>query len=129
MVSFKEIWPWNEFERFLVFGIIRLKTVVNVFIGEFFQSFTFLVTYWCSGKFLKEDFQKFQSEVSVSNHWQLSPAYDKFIYLLAYISICSVAGKSIFLRNVIKEIRPGCRNLQRWSLMINLSEIFLVGMV
>ena len=36
-------------------------------------------------------------------------------------------GKSSFLRNVIEEIRPGCRNLQRSLIMVNSSELFLVG--
>ena len=31
-------------------------------------------------------------------------------------------GKSSFLQNIIEEIRPGCRNLQRSQIMVNLSE-------
>ena len=38
-------------------------------------------------------------------------------------------GKSSFLQNIVEEIRPGCRNLQRSQIMVNLSEIFLGGMV
>ena len=38
-------------------------------------------------------------------------------------------GKSSFLQNIVVEIRPGCRNLQRSKIMVNLSEIFLDGMM
>ena len=38
-------------------------------------------------------------------------------------------GKSSFFKNVVEEIRPGCRNLQRSLIMTNLPEIFLVGML
>ena len=41
MVSFKEVWPWNEFERFVVFSTIRLKAEVNFFIREFLEVFYF----------------------------------------------------------------------------------------
>ena len=61
MVSFKEFWPWYEFERFVVFSTIRLKTVVNIFIREFFEVFYFQSEFCCSWKFLKEIFEKFQS--------------------------------------------------------------------
>ena len=35
MVSFKEIWSWNEFEKFVVFSTNRLKNEVNFFIKKF----------------------------------------------------------------------------------------------
>ena len=38
-------------------------------------------------------------------------------------------GKSSFLQNIVEEIRPGCRNLQRSQIIVNLSEIFLGGMM
>ena len=38
-------------------------------------------------------------------------------------------GKSSILRNIVEEIRAGCRNLQRSLIMVNLSEIFLGGML
>ena len=38
-------------------------------------------------------------------------------------------GKSSFLQNIVEEIRPGCRNLQRSQIMVNLSEIFLGEMM
>ena len=38
-------------------------------------------------------------------------------------------GKSSLLQNIAEEIRPGCRNLQRSLIMVNLSEIFLGGMM
>ena len=38
-------------------------------------------------------------------------------------------GKSSFLQNIVEKIRPGCRNLQRSQIMINLLEIFLGGMM
>ena len=41
MVSFKEVWPWNEFERFVVFSTIRLKGEVNFFIRQFLEVFYF----------------------------------------------------------------------------------------
>ena len=37
-------------------------------------------------------------------------------------------GKPSFSSNVVEEIRPGCRNLKRSLIVVNLSEIFLVGM-
>ena len=40
-----------------------------------------------------------------------------FIYLL-WLTV----GKSSFLQNITEEIRPGCRNLQRSQIMVNLSE-------
>ena len=41
MVSFKEVWPWNEFEKFVLFNTIRLKGGVNFFITEFLEVFYF----------------------------------------------------------------------------------------
>ena len=42
MVSYKEVWPWNEFERFVVFfSTISLKGKVNFFIREFLEVFYF----------------------------------------------------------------------------------------
>ena len=42
MVSFKEVWPWNEFERFVVlFSISRLKGEINFFIRDFLEVFYF----------------------------------------------------------------------------------------
>ena len=39
-------------------------------------------------------------------------------------------GKSSFLQNIVEQIRPGCRNLQRSQIiMVNLSEMFLGGMM
>ena len=38
-------------------------------------------------------------------------------------------GKSSFLENILEEIRPGCRNPQRSQKMVNLSEMFLGGMM
>ena len=38
-------------------------------------------------------------------------------------------GKSSFLQNIVEEIRPGCRNLKRSQIIVNLSEIFLDGMM
>ena len=50
-------------------------------------------------------------------------AHNKFIYILWL-----AGGKSNFLQNIVEEIRPGCRNLQRSLIMVNLSETFLGGM-
>ena len=42
MVSFNEVWAWNEFERFFVsFSTVRLKGEVNFFIREFLEVFYF----------------------------------------------------------------------------------------
>ena len=41
MASFKDVWPWNEFERFVIFSTNRLKEKVNFFIREFFRVFYF----------------------------------------------------------------------------------------
>ena len=38
-------------------------------------------------------------------------------------------GKSSFLQNIVEEMRPGCRYLQRSQIMVNLSEIFLGAMM
>ena len=38
-------------------------------------------------------------------------------------------GESGFLQNIVKEIKSGCRNLQRSQIMENLSEIFPGGMI
>ena len=38
-------------------------------------------------------------------------------------------GKSSLLQNIVEEISPGCRNLQRSQIMVNLSEIFLGEMM
>ena len=37
--------------------------------------------------------------------------------------------KTSFLRNIIEQTRPDCRNLQRSLIIVNLSEIFLGGML
>ena len=37
--------------------------------------------------------------------------------------------KSSLLQNIVEEIRPGCRSLQKSQIMVSLSEIFLVGMI
>ena len=43
MVFFKEVWPWNEFEKFVVFSTIRQIEgwEVNFFIREIFEAFHF----------------------------------------------------------------------------------------
>ena len=41
MVSFMKICPRNEFERLVVFSIIRLKGEVNLFIRGFLEVFYF----------------------------------------------------------------------------------------
>ena len=42
MVFLKQVWPWNEFERFVVFSTIRTKGEVNFLIREFLEVFYFL---------------------------------------------------------------------------------------
>ena len=41
MVSFKKVWPWNEFERSVVFNTIKLKAEANFFIREILEVFYF----------------------------------------------------------------------------------------
>ena len=43
MMYFKEVWLWNEFERFVVFSTIRLKlkAEVNFFIRKILEVFYF----------------------------------------------------------------------------------------
>ena len=41
MVSFKEVWPWNEFESFFIFSTTKLKAEVNFFIRENLEVFYF----------------------------------------------------------------------------------------
>ena len=41
MVSLKEVWSSNEFERFVVFSFIRLKGEVSFFIRESLEVFYF----------------------------------------------------------------------------------------
>ena len=41
MVFLKKVWPWNEFEKFVVFITIRLQGEVNFFIREFLEVFYF----------------------------------------------------------------------------------------
>ena len=59
---------------------------------------------------------------SVFNQWELSPVQFYICYMVD-------KGKSSFLQNIVEETRPGCRNLKRSQIMVNLSEIFLVGMM
>ena len=39
MVSFSEVWSWNEFEGFVVLSTARLKDDVNFFIRECLEVF------------------------------------------------------------------------------------------
>ena len=39
MMSFKEVWSWNEFEKFFIFSTITLKDEVNFLIREFLGVF------------------------------------------------------------------------------------------
>ena len=39
--SLKEVWPRNEFESFVIFSTIRLKSEINFFIREFMEVFHF----------------------------------------------------------------------------------------
>ena len=63
MMSFKEVWSCNEFERFFVFSTITLKGEVNFLIREFQEGFYFpsnFILGIVNRKFLKEIFEKFQ---------------------------------------------------------------------
>ena len=56
MVPFKEVWAWNEFERFFVsFSTVRLRGEVNFFIREFLEIFYFPSAFILI-KCLKRDF-------------------------------------------------------------------------
>ena len=50
MVSLKEVWPLNEFERFVVFSTIRLNGEMNFFIREFVKVFYFPSDFIVAGK-------------------------------------------------------------------------------
>ena len=41
MVSFKEVWPRNEYEKFVLFSTIRLKGEINFFIRKILEVFYF----------------------------------------------------------------------------------------
>ena len=41
MVFLKEVFPWNEFEWFIVFSTIKLNGEVNFFFREFLKDFYF----------------------------------------------------------------------------------------
>ena len=49
--------------------------------------------------------------------------------VILYIYYALAVGKSSFFQNIVEEIRPGCRNLQRYKVMVNLSEVLLGGMM
>ena len=108
MESLKEVWPRNEFERFVIFSTIRLKSEKISLLESLWKSFTFPGLHCCERKFLKI-FPIISSE-----------AYNKFIYLL-WLTV----RKSSFLQNVLEEARPGCRNRKMSLIMVNLSKIFL----
>ena len=52
MVSFKEVWPWNKFERCVVLNTIRLRAELNFFITEILEVFYFLSDFF----FVAENF-------------------------------------------------------------------------
>ena len=41
ILSFKEVWSWNEIESFVIFSTIRMKGEVNFFIREILKVFYF----------------------------------------------------------------------------------------
>ena len=42
IVYFKEVWPWNEFEKFFIlFSTVRLKSEIKLIIWEFLEVFYF----------------------------------------------------------------------------------------
>ena len=43
ILSFKEVWSWNEIESFVVFSTIRMKGEVISLLQRFWKSFTFVV--------------------------------------------------------------------------------------
>ena len=45
--------------------------------------------------------------------------------IVLYLILCLAFGKPSFSSNVVEEKRPGCRNLQRPLIMVNLSEKLL----
>ena len=50
MVSFKNVWPGNEFERFVVFSTTKLKTEGNYLIKEVLEVFYFLIEFIVVGE-------------------------------------------------------------------------------
>ena len=55
--------------------------------------------------------------------WGIEPSVILYIYYIVD------KGKSSLSQNIVEEIRPRCRNLQRSQIMVNLSKIFLGGMM
>ena len=114
MIFFKKVWPWNQFKRFIVLSTVRLKDQRNLFIRDFLEVFYF--------KVIKRDF------------WEvfLPSKCFQLLGIKSKISLCIILwlalGKPSFLANIVVEIRPGCRHLQRSLIMVNLSEILLGGM-
>ena len=62
MVSFKKVWPWNEFQKFVAFSTIKVRGAVSFFIREFLEVFYFPSVFITSiesfsKRFFKEKFQ------------------------------------------------------------------------
>ena len=101
----------------------RWKGEVNFFIREFWKSFSDFISDFIvvAESFYKGFLRSFSSKCFQS--LGIEPSVILYIYYMVD------KGKSSFLQNIVEEIRPGCRNLQRSQIMVNLSEIFLGGMI
>ena len=115
-------WIWKVVFSTIT-NYIRYKGEVNFFIREFWKSFSdfdsdFIVATESFYKRFLRSFSSKQVFPIIANWVQCN-----FIYLL-WLTL----GKSSFLQNIVEEIRPGCRNLQRSQIMVHLSEMFLGGM-
>ena len=96
---------------------------INFFIREFWKSFSDFISDFIvvAESFYKGILKSFSSKCFQS--LGIEPSVILYIYYMVD------KGKSSFLQNIVEEIRPGCRNLQRSQIMVNLSEIFLGGMM
>ena len=60
MISFKEVWPWNKFERYVVLNTARLKAELNFFFREILEVFYFPSDFFVIAEnFFKWIFEKF----------------------------------------------------------------------
>ena len=75
MVSFKEVWSWNEFERFVVFSTIKLKDEMNFFVRKLLEVFYFSSVFNVVTGFWKGFLRSFSSKYVLP-----IKVYNKFTY-------------------------------------------------
>ena len=107
----------------------RQKGEVNFFIREPWKSFNDFISDLVTLLFV-------QQKVFINDFWEVSVLSKCFqslrieLSVILYSNLLWLAvGKSSLLQNMVEEIKPVCRNLQRSQTMVNLSEISLGGMI